>query len=93
MVAEKKGEKIAVEIKSFLSKTYIAEFHPAVGQFIHYRMVLQAEEPDRTLYLAVPANVYKDFFILPFTQNSVKTNQLKLIVYDAKTEEITQWLN
>ena len=25
--------------------------------------------------------------------NSVKTNQLKLIVYDAKTEEITQWLN
>jgi hypothetical protein len=92
MTAEKKGEKIAVEIKSFVGKTYIAEFHPAVGQFIHYRMVLKEEEPERTLYLAVPANVYKDFFILPFTQNSVQTNQLKLIVYDTKTEEITQWL-
>ncbi len=92
MTAEKKGEKIAVEIKSFAGKTYLAEFHPAVGQFIHYRMVLKEEEPERTLYLAVPANVYKDFFRLPFTQNSVKTNQLKLIIYDTKTEEITQWL-
>ena len=92
MTAEKKGEKIAVEIKSFAGKTYLAEFHQAVGQFIHYRMVLKEDEPERTLYLAVPANVYKDFFILPFTQNSIQTNQLKLIVYDTKTEEITQWL-
>jgi len=29
---------------------------------------------------------------ITFTQNSVQTNQLKLIVYDTKTEEITQWL-
>jgi len=93
MTAEKNGEKIAVEIKSFIGKTYLAEFHQAIGQFIHYRMVLQEVEPERILYLAVPTNVYKDFFILPFTQNSVKTNQIKLIVYNTKTEEITKWLN
>ncbi len=92
ITAEKNGEKIAIEIKSFVGKTYLAEFHQAVGQFLHYQMVLKEEEPERILYLAVPINVYKDFFILPFTQNSVKTNQLKLIIYDTKTEEITQWL-
>ncbi|MDM8558658.1 XisH family protein [Candidatus Parabeggiatoa sp. HSG14] len=92
ITAEKESEKIAIEVKSFIGKTYLAEFHQAVGQFIHYRMVLKKEEPKRVLYLAIPANVYKDFFMLPFTQDSVQTNQLKLIIYDTKTEEIMQWL-
>jgi hypothetical protein len=93
ITAEKNGEKIAIEIKSFIGKTYLAEFHLAVGQFIHYRMVLKEEEPERTLYLAIPTDVYQEFFLLPFTQDSIKTNQLKLIIYDPETEKITQWLN
>ena len=93
LTAKKNEEKIAIEIKSFIGKSYVTDFHQAVGQFIHYRMVLKEEEPERILYLAIPSNVYKDFFMLPFTQNSIETNQLKLIVYDTKTEEIIKWLS
>jgi Holliday junction resolvase-like predicted endonuclease len=33
-IAEKEGRKIAVEVKSFVGKSDIAEFEKAVGQFI-----------------------------------------------------------
>jgi hypothetical protein len=33
--AEKEGEKIAVEIKSFIGKSNIFEFHAALGQFLN----------------------------------------------------------
>ncbi len=54
IAAEKKGQKIAVEIKSFVKPSVISEFHLALGQFINYRMALNAEDPDRVLYLVVP---------------------------------------
>lgn len=37
--AEKEGQKIAVEVKSFLGESTVYEFHPALGQFITYRNV------------------------------------------------------
>jgi hypothetical protein len=51
--AEKEGQKIAVEIKSFLEKSAISEFHTALGQTLNYRSILRKEEPDRILYLAI----------------------------------------
>ncbi|MHC5777607.1 element excision factor XisH family protein, partial [Nostoc sp.] len=48
--AEKEGEKIAVEIKSFLGKSAISEFHTALGQTLNYRSILRKQEPDRILY-------------------------------------------
>ena len=44
LAAERAGEKIAVEIKSFLtSASAISEFHTALGQFINYRAALRRE--------------------------------------------------
>jgi hypothetical protein len=38
IAAEREGEKIAVEVKSFLERSSaISEFHTALGQFINYR--------------------------------------------------------
>ncbi|MEG4248937.1 element excision factor XisH family protein [Microcoleus sp. Pol10D4] len=51
LAAEKLGQKIAVEIKSFLNNSAITDFHLALGQFLNYRLALQIKEPDRTLYL------------------------------------------
>ncbi|MTJ49681.1 element excision factor XisH family protein [Dolichospermum sp. UHCC 0259] len=34
------------------------------------------------LYLAVPITVDNEFFILPFIQSVIKTNQLCLVVYN-----------
>ena len=92
IAAQKAGQKIAVEIKSFVSASKISEFHTALGQFINYRIALRTEDPVRILYLAVPLAIYNDFFNLPFTQTVVSENQIKLIIYNIETEEIVQWL-
>ncbi|MEM8533353.1 MAG: element excision factor XisH family protein [Chloroflexota bacterium] len=91
--AEKDGERIAVEVKSFLSDSPITDFHAALGQFLNYRFALSQDEPDRILYLAVPLEAYKTFFALPFTQGIVKNHQLNLLVYNADLEEIAQWIS
>lgn len=91
LAAEKGGEKIAVEVKSFLQPSTIAEFHTAVGQFMNYRRALRSIEPDRRLYLAVPLQIYKTFFSLPFIQEGVKEYQLLLLIYDAEEKVIALW--
>jgi len=64
VVAEKDGEKIAVEIKSFLGPSVISDFHVALGQFLNYRLALEAQGSARKLYLAVPEETYTTFFHL-----------------------------
>lgn len=94
IVAEKSGQKIAVEIKSFLEQSSaISEFHTALGQFINYRAALQKKEPDRVLYLAIPNTAYNTFFQLDFPAEMIKVNQVRLIVYDVKKEAIVAWIN
>ncbi|MEO1182260.1 MAG: element excision factor XisH family protein [Cyanobacteria bacterium J06636_28] len=92
VAAERNGEKIAVEIKSFLaSASAISEFHTALGQFINYRGALKRKEPNRTLYLAVPNRIFESFFQLEFPQAIIEENQVKLIVYDVQQEVIVSW--
>ncbi|MBD2513996.1 XisH family protein [Nostoc sp. FACHB-973] len=91
IAAEKQGQKIAVEIKSFLSPSKITELYAALGQFIIYRIALQKKEANRTLYLAVPSTVYNEFFILPFIQSVIQINQLCLLIYNIEQEAIDQW--
>lgn len=93
LAAEKDGEKIAVEVKNFVSASKISEFHTALGQFINYRTALRTEDKSRTLYLAVPLAIYHNFFNLSFIQTVVSENHLKLIIYNVDTEEIAQWIN
>jgi tRNA threonylcarbamoyladenosine modification (KEOPS) complex Pcc1 subunit len=55
IAAERDQEKIAVEIKSFITDSDISEFHAALGQYLNYIQALEDREPDRVLYLAVPS--------------------------------------
>jgi XisH protein len=91
--AEKAGEKIAVEIKSFLNDSALADFHTALGQFLNYRLVLEELEPERTLYLAVPLASYESFFQRELPKASVKRHQVKIIVYNPLREEIVKWID
>ncbi|MBW4476005.1 MAG: fatty-acid oxidation protein subunit alpha [Tolypothrix brevis GSE-NOS-MK-07-07A] len=93
IAAQKDNQKIAVEIKSFLSYSVISDFHQAVGQVMNYRLILQQEEPDRVLYLAVPLDIYETFFKLEFTQLAIANYQFKLIVYDTEQGGIVQWIS
>ena len=91
VAAEKDGQKIAVEIKSFIGPSKISQFYTALGQFISYRAALQQQETDRILYLAVPSNAYDSFFTLGFIQYLVQQNQIYLMIYDIEQEAIAQW--
>jgi hypothetical protein len=92
LAANRADEKIAVEIKSFLNPSAITDFYAALGQFLSYRLALTATEPDRVLYLAVPSDAYETFFQLPFSEAAIAQYQVKLMVYDSTTEEISQWI-
>ena len=91
LAAERDGEKIAVEIKSFLGASVISEFHTALGQFMNYRSILRRKEPERTLYLAVPKDIYEEFFQRQFTQIVIEDYQLTFVVYDIDNEVISLW--
>jgi hypothetical protein len=91
LAAERGTEKIAVEIKSFLSESAMFDYHGALGQFLNYRLVLETLEPARTLYLAVPLTAYEVFFQRPLARASVKTYQVKLLVYNPVEEVIVLW--
>jgi len=93
IAATRDNQKIAVEIKSFLAASTVSEFHSAIGQFINYHIALEEEEPDRTLFLAIPTETYKRFFEYPFVQKVLKRNQIPLILYSTQQPEISQWIN
>jgi len=54
IAAEKPGQRIAVEIKSFLAPSMVDDMEKALGQYLIYRSILRRRQPDRELYLAVP---------------------------------------
>jgi len=92
LAADKGEEKIAVEIKSFIRASDISEFHGALGQFMNYRYALSKQEPDRKLYLAVPAEAYDGFFTQSFIREVLQQYQVNLLVFDPEQEVIQQWM-
>ncbi len=91
VAAEKDGKKIAVEVKSFIRTSAIYEFHLAIGQFRNYRLALSKEDPERSLYLAVPEDTYERLFSLQFVQEAVQYNEVSILVYKVQQEVIVKW--
>jgi XisH protein len=91
--AEKGNQKIAVEVKSFVGLSAISEFHTALGQLLNYQVALDKLEPDRILYLAIPIDIYKDFFTDSFIQEVIQRFQIKLLVFHSQKQEIVLWKN
>jgi hypothetical protein len=90
--AEKQGQKIAVEIKSFLAPSPIRELEQALGQYDLYSIVLEDEDPERVLYLAISDIVFSDFFAEELGQRVLRKKGLRVIVFDPETEEIVRWI-
>ena len=91
IAAERSNEKIAVEVKSFLSGSAVSEFHTALGQYLNYRLLMQEQYSEHKLYLAIPLSAYDSFFQLPFVQATIKQHQLKLEIYTPENREIVKW--
>lgn len=86
-------QKIVVEIKSFNSLSLITELEKAIGQYIIYRTLLKFISCNRKLYLAVPNEVFLNFFQRPAIQAIITDQQIDLLVFNPKTEEIIQWIS
>ena len=92
IAADRDAEKIAVEIKSFANASDVSQFHMALGQFLNYRDALGDQEPERTLYLAIPLDAFETTFQLPFVRRAIERYRLKLTVYEPEEETIVQWI-
>jgi len=93
MVAERYGQKVVVEVKSFIGASKIQDLKEALGQYDIYRYLLEEIAPDRKLYIAVSTVAYKSFFKQDVIQFILNKHQLPLIVVDIEMEEIRQWIN
>lgn len=90
--AEKEGELIAIEVKTFPSNSILNGFHLALGQYLDYRHALQEGGKERTLYLAVSEDVFSKMNEIPFIQRRIQDYELLLIVVDLEHQTITQWV-
>lgn len=94
LIAAKKAQHyIAVEVKSFLSKSKIEDLESALGQIVLYRYLLRMHEPGRELFLAVRKDVYDRFISRPHVIAFLKTENVRLMIFDPDPEEILQWIN
>ncbi len=92
IAAERAGQKIAVEIKSFLGDSNVRDLEQALGQFVLYRLLMRNVEPDRLLLLAVPESAYKSILEGSTGRDLIGELQLKIAIFNPDREEILQWL-
>jgi XisH protein len=92
LAADKDGRKIAVETKSFLGTSEVADLEKALGQYILYREILEEDESERLIYLAVSGDVYEDLFLEPIGQLLLRRQRLRLIVFNPEKGVIIQWI-
>ena len=90
--AEKEGQKIAIEIKTFGILSFISAFHEAVGQYIVYREALEIIEANRVLYLAIPSDVFNSFGHEILVKTVFEKNKFNVLVYKPSNQEIVSWI-
>ena len=93
LAAERDGQRIAVEIKSFVGKSLVKDWENAIGQYILYFKIISKKEPDRTLYLAITEEIYISFFNEDIVEVVLADGVIKIIVGDTIQEVITRWIN
>jgi XisH protein len=86
-------ELIALEVQSIGDPSPVADLQQALGQFIMYRMVLAERQPERTLFLAVPGDVYDGFLSEPLGRRMMERFRLKVMVFDPATGRVLRWIS
>ena len=93
IAVERDNQKLVVEVKSFVGASKIQDLKEALGQYDIYRYLLEETAPERKLYIAIGAVVYKSFFVQDVVQLILSKHRLPLIIVDTEREEIEQWIN
>ena len=90
--AQKEKQKIAVEIKSFIGASIVADLENALGQYILYHDIIARIEPERILYLAIRKTVFKDIFEESLGKVLLENKRIQLLVFDPKVEAVVKWV-
>ncbi len=94
IIAAQKGEKkIAVEVKSFIGRSEVNDLEDALGQFILYEDLLEIEEPDRELFLAIRKKAFDSIFSHRIGTILLNKKRVKLVVFNETSEEILEWIS
>lgn len=93
LIAEKQNQKIAVEIKSFVSLSEIEDLKNALGQYVLYDKIIKHQFLDFILYLAVREAIFNRLFTEEIGKILLEDHTLKLIIFDPEKEVITQWIS
>lgn len=91
IAAEKDDEKIAVEVKSFLNVSQVVDLEQALGQYTIYQRLLQHQEPERELYLAIPDYAFEGIFSKSVGQMVIEELGVRLIVFAVAEEGKLLW--
>jgi hypothetical protein len=91
LLAEKKDRKIGVELKTFGGASEVRELELSFGQYFVYQAVLEKNQPERILYLAVTQEVYDDIFSDDLGKLLLEFYHPNVIIFDAEKEVILQW--
>jgi hypothetical protein len=93
IAAEKNGQRIAVEIQSFLNRSSVRDLEEAVGQYEIYRTVLAEIDPERLLHMAIPRRVHDGLLAEAFGRLIMTRLGLRLLVFDPTQERVVQWIS
>jgi hypothetical protein len=91
VAAEKAGKRIAVEVKSFLAASPMHDLELALGQFLLYRSILEEQEPERELFLAIPHEP-AEILDEPVGQLLIAKHLIRAMIFDPHKEEILRWI-
>lgn len=91
LAAEKEGQRIAVEIKSFLGDSLPHEFHEALGQYLEYRLGLELVEPERVIFLALPVKRWEKLTELSLPTLAIAAYKIQLLIFDPIEKCIIEW--
>lgn len=90
--AERGVQKVAIEVKSFLSPSDVADLEQMLGQYVLYRRLIAHREPDRLLYVAVTQATFEDVFTTELGEIILVEEKVHLVVFDENKREVIQWL-
>lgn len=90
--AEKGGERIAVEVKTFGNPSFMTALYEAIGKYVVYRKALILDESDRTLFLAMPEDIYDRYAKEPLFTECLSDEKINLILFETNIEKITKWI-
>jgi hypothetical protein len=91
--AEKDGESIAVEIKSFSGNSPMYSFYEILGQFLVYKIALREQAKTWALFIAISDIGYKKLEESPILNTAMKEYELKFVIINALSQSVIEWKN